>query len=174
MPGRGRPRSTRVLGVTRSASDEEVRRALQAAARDLRDGGLATSSLLDEARARAPSRRSLDEAYDTLLDPVRRRAYDLSTFPETEPLALSARADPPRARRRAAHAPAGAAREIGPDTEFSGALLRKVRESQGVELRRHRARTKIARAHLQAIEDEEFEDLPALVYMRGFLGELAK
>ena len=26
------------------------------------------------------------------------------------------------------------AREIGPDTEFTGPLLRKVRESQGIEL----------------------------------------
>jgi flagellar biosynthesis protein FlhG len=66
------------------------------------------------------------------------------------------------------------AREIGPDTEFSGPLLRKVRESFGVELAEICARTKIAKTHLAAIEDEHFETLPAVVYVRGFLNELAK
>jgi flagellar biosynthesis protein FlhG len=65
-------------------------------------------------------------------------------------------------------------REIGPDTEFSGGLLRKVRESLGLELADISRTTKIARSHLQAIEDERFGELPALVYVRGFLVEFAK
>ena len=66
------------------------------------------------------------------------------------------------------------AKELGPDTEFTGALLKKVRESQGVELTEISARTKIARAHLEAIEEESFQNLPAAVYVRGFVAELAK
>ena len=66
------------------------------------------------------------------------------------------------------------AREIGPDTEFTGSLLRKIRESQGVELVEISARTKIARTHLAAIEEEEWASLPAGVYVRGFVAELAK
>ena len=66
------------------------------------------------------------------------------------------------------------AREIGPDTEFTGALLRKVRESQGIELGEISARTKIGRTHLAALEEERFGDLPAVVYVRGFLSEVAK
>ena len=50
-------------------------------------------------------------------------------------------------------------REIGPETEFTGTLLRKVRESQGLELAEISAKTKIGRAHLQALEEERFEDL---------------
>jgi flagellar biosynthesis protein FlhG len=65
-------------------------------------------------------------------------------------------------------------REIGPDTEFTGVLLRKVRESQGIDLQEISGRTKIARMHLAAIESEEFGELPAIVYVRGFLTELAK
>ena len=65
-------------------------------------------------------------------------------------------------------------REIGPDTEFTGALLRKVRESLGLELAEICAKTKIARTHLEALEEERYSELPALVYTRGFLGELAK
>ena len=65
-------------------------------------------------------------------------------------------------------------REIGPDSEFSGALLRKVRESQGVEVMEICAKTKITRTHIEAIEEERFSDLPAIVYVRGFVIELAK
>ena len=47
-------------------------------------------------------------------------------------------------------------------------------QSQGVELTEISARTKIARAHLLAIEEEAFAQLPAIVYVRGFLLEVAK
>lgn len=65
-------------------------------------------------------------------------------------------------------------REINAETQFTGALLRKVRESQGVELGEIAMKTKIAVVHLRAIEDEAFAELPATVYTRGFVQELAK
>jgi len=162
-----------VLGVTRSASDEEIRRAYKRQREIYATGGLATASLLDGPQL-AIAQRKLDEAYDTLLDLVRRRAYDLSTFPEPEQQVLSARTTRPALAAEQLMLQEELQREIGPETEFTGSLLRKVRESQGLELLDISARTKIARAHLQAIEEERFEDLPALVYTRGFLVELAK
>ncbi len=162
-----------VLGVTRSASDEEIRRAYKRQREIYASGGLATASLLDGPQLLV-AQRKLDEAYDTLLDLVRRRAYDLSTFPDPEPEVLSARTTRPALDAEQLMLQAELQREIGPDTEFSGTLLRKVRESQGVELLEISQKTKIARAHLQALEEERFEDLPALVYTRGFLVELAK
>ncbi len=162
-----------VLGVTRAASDEEIRRAYKRQREIYATGGLATVSLLDGPLL-AAAQRKLDEAYDTLLDVVRRRAYDLSTFPEPEPEVLSARTTRPALAAEQLMLQEELQREIGPETEFTGALLRKVRESQGLELVEISARTKIARAHLQALEEERFEDLPALVYTRGFLVELAK
>jgi flagellar biosynthesis protein FlhG len=162
-----------VLGVTRSASDEEIRRAYKRQREIYASGGLATASLLDGEQL-AAAQRKLDEAYDTLLDPVRRRAYDLSTFPEPAPEVLSARTTRPALAAEQLMLQEELQREIGPDTEFSGALLRKVRESQGMELGEISGRSKIARSHLVAIEDERYDDLPALVYTRGFLGELAK
>ena len=65
-------------------------------------------------------------------------------------------------------------RELGPDTEFTGPLLRKVRESMGIDVTEIAQRTKIAKAHLVAIEEENFSALPATVYVRGFVSELAK
>jgi flagellar biosynthesis protein FlhG len=162
-----------LLGVTRSASDEEIRRAYKRQREIYATGGLATVSLLDAGEL-VVEQRKLDEAYDTLLDLVRRRAYDLSTFPEPEPEVLSARSTRPALAAEQLMLQDELLREIGPDTEFTGPLLRKVRESQGLELAEISAKTKIARTYLQALEDERFEDLPALVYTRGFLAELAK
>jgi flagellar biosynthesis protein FlhG len=162
-----------VLGVTRTASDEEIRRAYKRQREIYATGGLATVSLLDGAEL-TTAQRKLDEAYDTLLDPVRRRAFDLSTFPEPAHEVLSARTTHPALAAEQLMLQEELLRELGPDTEFSGTLLRKVRESLGLDLVDISLKTKIARAHLQALEDERYDDLPALVYTRGFLGELAK
>jgi flagellar biosynthesis protein FlhG len=164
-----------VLGITRSSNDEEVRRAYKRQREVYATGGLATSALLTDSQLKSEQTR-MDEAYDTLLDPVRRRAYDLSTFPDAEgPAVLEKRSVPPPAlAAEQLMLKAELAREIGPDTEFTGPLLRKVRESQGVELTEISAKTKIARTHLGAIEEEEWASLPAIVYVRGFVAELAK
>jgi flagellar biosynthesis protein FlhG len=163
-----------VLGITRSASEEEVRRAYKRQREVYTTGGLATSSLLSEGQLKSEQGR-LDEAYDTLLDPIRRRAYDLSTFhDQDEPASAAARSVRPALAAEQLMLQGELAREIGPDTEFTGTLLRKVRESQGIELAEISARTKIGRSHLSALEDERFADLPAVVYVRGFLAELAK
>jgi flagellar biosynthesis protein FlhG len=164
-----------VLGTTRSSNDEEVRRAYKRQREVYATGGLATSALLTEAQLKSEQSK-LDEAYDTLLDPVRRRAYDLSTFHDAAgpTLAEKRSVPPPALAAEQLMLKAELAREIGPDTEFTGALLRKVRESQGIELLEISARTKIARTHLAAIEEEEWTSLPAGVYVRGFVAELAK
>lgn len=66
------------------------------------------------------------------------------------------------------------AREINAETQFTGALLRKVRESQGIEIADIAQRTKISTAHLMAIENESVGDLPAAVYVQGFVQQVAK
>lgn len=170
----GRPTLYATLGITRTSSDEEVRRAYKRQKEIYAAGGLATSSLLTDEQLKSEQAR-LDEAYDTLLDPVRRRAYDLSTFPDSaQPEALSARATRPALAAEQIMLQNELAREIGPETEFTGSLLRKVRESQGIELQEISAKTKIAKPHLTAIEEENFGALPAMVYTRGFVAELAK
>jgi flagellar biosynthesis protein FlhG len=162
-----------VLGITRSANDEEVRRAYKRQREIYAMGGLATASLLSEVQLKAAHAR-LDEAYDTLLDAVRRRAYDLSTFNDAAPEAIAVRVTKPALAAEQLMLQSELQREIGPDTEYTGALLRKLRESQGIELHEISERTKIARMHLGAIEEELYGELPALVYVRGFLTELAK
>jgi hypothetical protein len=64
--------------------------------------------------------------------------------------------------------------EITPDTEFSGALLRRLRESCNATLDEVSDITKIRRLYLEAIEEHDFEALPAAVYVRGFVTEYAR
>lgn len=66
------------------------------------------------------------------------------------------------------------ARELHPETEFTGTLLRKVRESQGIDLAEISTSTKITAAHLTALEEERYDELPAEVYVRGFVQQLAR
>lgn len=162
------------LGVPRGASDEELRRAYKRSRDLFAPGSLPLSGIVyGEELAREQAR--IEEAHDTLLDPVRRRAYDLSTFPEASPPETPASGELPTAMAaELAMLQAELAREIDAETQFTGALLRKVRESQGIEIAEIANKTKIASAHLRAIEEEAFGELPALVYTRGFVQEVAK
>jgi flagellar biosynthesis protein FlhG len=162
-----------ILGIGRSSNDEEVRRAFKRQREIYATGGLATSSLLDEQELTSAQSR-IDEAHDTLLDPVRRRAYDLSMFPEADAPSEALSVPRPALAAEQLMLQSELAREIGPDTEFTGPLLRKVRESQGIELAEISSRTKISKSHLVALEDETYDHLPAIVYVRGFVTELAK
>lgn len=162
------------LGVTRGATDEEIRRASRKQRELFGAESLPLSGVVfgDEL---AREQAKVAEAHDTLLDPIRRRAYDLSVFPEAEPKADSEKS--PENTAIAAELlmlQAELAREITAETQFTGALLRRVRESQGVELPEISNKTKISVTFLQAIEEEEYTTLPALVYTRGFVQEVAK
>lgn len=163
-----------VLGTNRGATDEDIRRAYKRQRDVYQPDSLALTSILnDEQLQQAVS--NIEEACDTLLDPLRRRAYDLAHFPEPavpengsrtqEDTALAAERQLLREEL---------AREISAETEFTGALLAKVRESLGIEVEEIARRTKISASHLRAIESEEYQSLPALVYTRGFLQQVAK
>lgn len=163
-----------VLWTHRGASDEEVRRAYKRL-RDLyTPSSLPLTSLLGDEALKLELAR-VEEAHETLLDPIRRRAYDVSIFPEQE--------EPERKQRPEVDSALEAeramlrqelAREIHAESEFTGRLLSKVRESMGIELEEIARHTKIGVAHLKAIETEDFQALPALVYTRGFVQQLAK
>ncbi len=162
-----------VLWTHRGASDEEVRRAYKRGRDVFQPGSLALSSLLSETEI-LRERGRVEEAQETLLDPIRRRAYDMSFFPgatdgkapERPRLSEAQLAEQAMLRDQLAH-------EIHSETEFTGELLRRVRESQAIELEDIAKKTKISLSHLRAIEEDSFDTLPAEVYTRGFVGQLA-
>jgi flagellar biosynthesis protein FlhG len=156
-----------VLEVERGATDEEIRRAYKRLCAVFDAESLVTFGLFDDEGLEA-ARARIDEAYDVLLDPARRRPYEISVFPE---------APETRAEAEQEQVPSGElppAPSITPDTEFSGALLRAVRESQGTSLDQISERTKVGTNYLRCIEEDAFNSLPAAVYVRGFVTEFAK
>lgn len=163
-----------VLLTHPAAGDEELRKAYKRQREIFHAGSLPLCSLMSE-DASSIERARIEEAHDTLLDPLKRRAYDLSTFPEraqqhatpTRPEDAALDLERAQLREELAH-------EIGPNTPFTGSLLRKVRESLGVDLEEIARYTKISQVQLHAIEEENFSQLPALVYLRGFVQEIAK
>lgn len=156
-----------LLEVERGATDEEIRRAFKRAKEIYAPDALACYGLFD-ADELEKVRTRLEEAYDVLLDPARRRPYELSVFPIEE----DEEEEAPTAEHLRAELPPPPV--VTPDTDWTGALLRQVRESQGVDLRDVSQRTKVGLAYLRAIEQDEFAALPAPVYVRGFVAELAK
>jgi flagellar biosynthesis protein FlhG len=174
-----------LLEVPPTASFEDIRRAN----RRVRDiygvESIAVSGLYDPASLEAVHRR-LDLAYTTLMDAAKRKEYDLELFPDGVPMPVAsqtrdASAASAPATRGAAKADDPATLAVRPPmphidarTEFSGPLLRQIREAVGVELREIAERSKIGMAYLQALESEAFAKLPAPVYVRGFLAEYAR
>ncbi|MFI5306608.1 MAG: helix-turn-helix domain-containing protein [Polyangiales bacterium] len=156
-----------LLEIERGASDEDIRRAYKRA-RDVYAHDALCCYGLYEPHEIEKLRARLDEAFDVLVDPARRRPYELSVFP-----------DEPEPRPEAAEAardeePARPPPDVTPDTQFTGALLRQVRESQRMTLHEINQRTKISLPYLKAIEDDDFGRLPELVYTSGFLKELGR
>ena len=123
--------------------------------------------------------RRLDLAYTTLMDAAKRKEYDLELFPDGVPMPVTpsavaaTHAPPPRPPAKGEDPATLTVRPPMPEsdaaTEFSGPLLRQIREAVGVELREIAERSKIGMAYLQALEGEVFAKLPAPVYVRGFL-----
>jgi flagellar biosynthesis protein FlhG len=168
-PGRGVPSDSHhdLLEVERGATDEEIRRAYKRCRELYAHDSLACYGLLEPHEVES-LRARLDEAFDVLLDPARRRPYELSIFPPgSEP--KREEVEPEIENDEIQVAP-----DISPDTVFTGALLRQVRESARVQLRDVSQKTKIGLMYLRAIEEDDFAKLPAVVYASGFVAEYAK
>jgi flagellar biosynthesis protein FlhG len=156
-----------LLEVERGATDEEIRRAYRRARDVYAMDALCCYGLFSE-RELGAVRARIEEAFDVLLDRARRRPYELSVFPD-EPTPDADDSPGDAQGRELPPSP-----PITPDTEFDGALLRAVREARGFDLKQISKRTKISTAYLSALEDDDFSALPALVYVRGFVAEVAK
>lgn len=59
-------------------------------------------------------------------------------------------------------------------TTWSGEVLRQIREARGITLQQISERTKVTRHHIENIEADRFELLPAAVYLRGILLSVAR
>ena len=165
-----------VLEVSPDAESTEVDRAYRIAAATYEDDSLATYSVYEESEV-AAIRERIEHAYRVLADNEARADYDSSLgngaaagHSESVEIALDFEmpSDVPRA-------------EVAPEIEeftdiegpnegsFDGARLRRTRLSRGIELEKIATVTKVNTGHLLSIEEERYGDLPADVYVRGFV-----
>jgi curved DNA-binding protein CbpA len=64
--------------------------------------------------------------------------------------------------------------EVPAGAEFNGALLRQVRLARGLSLQQISERTRISARHLENLEADRYEALPAVVYLRGILVSVSR
>ncbi len=165
-----------LLEIAPSATPEEIERAWERARVLYGPGSLAAYALLTPEVAGALARR-VDEAFEVLLDPASRAAYDARlpvdevraparAAPEPPPPPAPAPPPPPAEAPRPFVPPEGAA--------WTGELLRQAREARGLSVAQLAERTKLSRAHIEMVEEERFAELPVAVYLRGIVLCLAR
>ena len=168
-----------VLEVPRGASPEELRQAYQLAASTYRQDSMAGYSIFEKGDVEAVRER-IDLAWRVLSDEDTRRAYDASLKPpEPEDATPGAPVAEPAAERvPPTPQPAPAlesieAFEAEEGNDYDGARLRRTRLRHGLEIDDVARQTKVNPTYLRFIEEERFADLPARVYVRGFVMSFA-
>lgn len=87
----------------------------------------------------------------------------------------AAPAAPPAAAAPAAPVDEEAIKSIvASDRDRDGAFYRTIRESRGLTLQQVAEKTKISQMYLRFIEESNYRDLPAPVYLRGFLVQMGR
>ena len=168
-----------LLEISPSATPEEIERAWERARVLYGPGSLATYTLLTPEVADALAAR-IDEAYEVLLDPEARAAYDArlpaeesrTARPSQEPAVQPAPPGVPLFAPTVVEAPRPFVPPEG--AAWTGDLLRQARESRGFTVAQMSERTKLSRLHIEAVEDERFAELPVAVYLRGIVMCIAR
>lgn len=165
-----------VLEVSGEASPAEIERAYRVARATYAEESMALYSVFDD-RDAAAIRERLDQAYRVLSDPEARRRYD-------EERGSPAAAEPERGVDAPPLLPDGVlpplegiepadGEDEDPDGPFDGARLRRARLRRGIEIEDVSKVTKVNPTYLRFIEADNFDDLPARVYVRGFVAAYA-
>jgi flagellar biosynthesis protein FlhG len=175
------------LDVQRGASREEIERAYHLAKATYADDSLAGYSAFQEGDA-ALMRERIELAYRTLSDTDVRRAYDAELVAQPaarvalEPevaLAVDVQA-PERIAAPVLPPPTSLAGGFedddseGEGAEYDGQRLQRLRERRSIEIDEIAGVTKVNPTYLRFLEEERFDDLPAAVYVRGFLKSYAR
>ena len=161
-----------VLEIPRDTRPQEIERAYQLAMATYADDSLAGYSVLEPGDA-ATMRERIETAYRALSDADARVVYDaelalatgapLQEVVESLPLLPTATLQ----EQSAEIEPVEAFDEDSDD--YDGARLRRSRLHCGLEIEGVAKVTKVNPTYLRFLEEERFEDLPARVYVRGFL-----
>jgi curved DNA-binding protein CbpA len=163
-----------VLEIERDASPQEVERAFRLAHESWAEGSLAAYSVFEDDEL-ALLRERVEAAYQVLADPEARRAYDAQLGAEAEPGGVDLPLDVGGEEPAEIRPPLAGFEDLDDDDgSCDGALLRRSRLQRGLDLDEVSRVTRIKPAYLSALEEERFRDLPAPVYVRGFVTAYAR
>jgi len=183
-----------ILKIPANASFIEIKRAYKDALEIYGEGSLATYSLFSDDE-RVHLLKAIEKAFFTLVDEDKRAGYDrmlvdtgqvdasiLANKTQNKPIplfndknSLSADDLANRIRKKSAEKEVKALLEevLGKDL-ISGDDLKRLRKALGIEIFEIYLITKISVAVLRTIEDNQFESLPADVYLNNFLRSYAE
>ncbi len=158
-----------ILEVSPTAKDKEIQRAYEHAKETFQADSLAVYSLFSEEEIKE-IQSAIEEAYRVLIDETLRRGYDHSHLQTAggQPPEKPFEAQEVFREKKTSLSFTGIS--FNPDEElYRGKTLKQIREKIGVELQVVSMETKVSMKVLEQIEEEAFENLPALVYLKGFL-----
>ena len=184
-----------VLELTSTASPQDIREAyLKTKTAYTRDNPALYTLINREEREQALE--EIEAAYQVLSNPEQRHSYDENfnpmdpVPPMANPLALFSEDDllipptveiPPEPKLErpvvissVPKIEAVLIQLIEEETEWRGDFLRKIRENLAVSIEELSSSTKIPKSYILAIECEDYLKLPASVYVRGFLVQIAR
>jgi hypothetical protein len=181
-----------VLQIAPDAGKDAIRHAHRKALALYDADSDATYALFSD-RQRQNLLDAIEKAFETLIDDDRRAVYDQMLI---DTGALDAAAFSDRTRRELAARSEGTSKEVSlcrwaakqaetlemrqrieailSGSQLSGPQLRELREAYGIELSEIYAAVRINKDMMTAIEADRFEDLPAPVYLKQFLKNLAQ
>jgi curved DNA-binding protein CbpA len=183
-----------ILKIPTNASLIEIKRAYKDALEIYEEGSLATYSLFSDDE-RTHLLTAIEKAFFTLVDEDKRAGYDrmlidtgqvdastLANKTRSEPIPLfnennsiSAEALADRIRKKSAQKEVKALlKEVLGKDLISGDDLKKLRKAFAIEISEIYLITKISVSVLKTIEDNQYERLPADVYLNNFLRSYAQ
>ncbi len=163
-----------ILEVSQNATAKEIEKAYEHAKETFHADSLAVYSLFSEEEVKEIG-EAIEEAYRVLTDEASRRSYDQSHFQSVEGRLPEEPSESQEVSREKKTSLSFTGLSFNVEEGcFDGKTLKQVRERVGVELQTVSKETKISVKILEAIEEEAFEKLPALVYLKGFLKNYAQ
>ncbi len=178
-----------ILEVPNTAAPQEIHAAYQRAKQTYSTESPALYTMFTQEEAKALI-VLIEEAYLTLSNQARRKLYDQKLVNRSQqdlPDFKVAEVIAPQ-RPVAAGTPSGMGKtkfglyplrpemekEITECTEFDGPFIKKVRSYKKITLEQMCDETRINKPYLVALENNDFKQLPAPVFVRGFVIQLAR
>jgi flagellar biosynthesis protein FlhG len=163
-----------ILEVDPTATPKEIQRAYEHAKETFHADSMAVYSLFSEEEVKE-IQSFIEEAYRVLMDEALRKSYDQSYFQMVGGQSIEKPLEAQGVSKGIKTPLSFTGLSFNTDEElYHGKTLKQVRERMGVELQAISKETKISIKILEWIEEEAFERLPALVYLKGFLKNYAQ